>query len=144
MPFLAVTVIGMCTGKMLLVIKIHFQIFWLVSRHCKMHLLPSSGLSICLDQPGSQWMDFHEIWYRRHLLKIIKSWKKSKFGYNHTNRASTLTESFSHSEMVLGCYNSCSGMNITKHFWLTTVLERTTCHISMAACSIFYSDGSDK
>jgi hypothetical protein len=47
--------------------------------------------------------------------------------------------------MVIGCYGSCGGISIKELFLVNpTILKRTSCYISMATCSIFYFDNSEK
>jgi len=59
-------------------------------------------------------MDFHEIWHRRHLLKIINPEKIQI--WLQSDKFAQHFKSLSHSEMALGFYDSCGGINMKKLF----------------------------
>ena len=55
---------------------------WAHSQNCEKRAVVLSCLSVLMEQPGSSWMDFHEIWYlsifRKSVKKIQFSLKSDK------------------------------------------------------------------
>lgn len=74
-------------------------------------------------------------------IKVLE--KKSKFVYNQTNRSSTLTESLSSSEMVVGCYNSCGGINIKKIILVNNSTQENDLSYFHGNIFNIHFDGSD-
>ena len=68
------------TSKMIWTYVWHPTVRRVCSQNCEKRLLASLCPSVCMEQLGSHWTDFHEIWYLKIFRKYVKKiqvWLKS-------------------------------------------------------------------